>query len=174
MKKFILAAFAAVATLSANAQIWAGGSLGFGVTSPDKGESTTTYTIAPEVGYSLNDKWDIALEIGLAGSSTDGNTSTNFSIEPFARYKFAELGKVKFFADGLVGFGSIETKVNDVKVSQDMFRIGVRPGIAYALTDKLSIDSTIGWFGYKNVKDSYNQFGLELSNALSFGLYYEF
>ena len=67
MKKIILTALVAVASLSANAQVWLGGSLGFNYTKQSiKGgsdASMTTFSIAPEIGYSLNDKWDLALAL---------------------------------------------------------------------------------------------------------------
>ena len=60
MKKIILAAFVAVASLTANAQWWAGGEVGFNTwktTSEghDLGKGHE-FTVAPEIGYKLNDK----------------------------------------------------------------------------------------------------------------------
>lgn len=61
----------AVAAISANAQVYVGGGVGFNVvkvTSDSK--NATSYTFLPEIGYKLNDKVDFGAEIGF---SLDGN-----------------------------------------------------------------------------------------------------
>ncbi|MBO7570357.1 MAG: porin family protein, partial [Bacteroidaceae bacterium] len=61
----ILAALVAVASLSANAQVWVGGEVGFsaGKTTFDgnKAGTGTDFSFLPEIGYTLNDKFDIAV-----------------------------------------------------------------------------------------------------------------
>ena len=69
MKKIILSAIVAVCAISANAQTWAGGSLGFNVTDFDgASETQMDLTLAPEIGYTLNDNWEVAaaLKFGIA------------------------------------------------------------------------------------------------------------
>ena len=49
MKKFIAAVAVALCSLTANAQVWVGGSLGFSSVNPDgPAQSTTVVTIAPQ------------------------------------------------------------------------------------------------------------------------------
>ena len=176
MKKIILSAIVAVCALSANAQFWGGGSVGFDVTDYKVApESQMTLNIAPEVGYSINEKWDaaVALRFGLInneGGRKDFNTTT-FEVMPYARYTFAEAGIAKFFVDGYVGFGSVKPKGVDATTS---FSVGVRPGVKVALSDDICLVSTLGNLGYKTVKDSYNQFGFNLDNAINFGIYFNF
>ncbi len=178
MKKVFLAAVVALASLTANAQIWVGGSLGVDFTTPDfdDAETTTTFTVSPEVGYTLSDKWDIAVAINSTFASCDGESATNFSIEPYARYTFAKADKVSFFVDGGFGFGSAEiTSEGVLEDSRDEFYIGVRPGLKVALTDKFAVVAKTGWLGYQQVKDVADSFGFNVNgNALQFGLYYAF
>ncbi len=159
MKKIVLAIALAVCTLGANAQVWMGGSLGLNVTKNKVIDDTnTTFTIAPEVGYSLNDNWDVALGLGY---STD---SKAFSIKPYARYTFAQLGSVGFFVDGGIDY---TTKI-------DEFWIGLRPGIKFAASDKITLVAHLGSFGYVT-NDAASNFGLNINNsALSFGMYWAF
>lgn len=176
MKKFILAAMIAVSSLNANAQVWMGGSLGLNFTKPDGGETVTTFTIAPEVGYSLNDKWDIALSLNEQLISWDGETANSFSIAPYARYTFAKSGIASFFVDGGFGVGSTDYnngyKLHDSRTS---WFIGVRPGIKVALSNKVCLVSHLGWLGYENVEDSYSRFGFGVDNtAVDFGMYWNF
>ncbi len=181
MKKVFLAAVVALASLTANAQIWVGGSLGANFNTPDgdDAETLSTYTIAPEVGYKLNDKWDIAVALNFKMFSYDGESENNFSIEPYARFTFAEMDKVSFFVDGGFSFGKENFTMNEDGMPEpaeaEAFTVGVRPGIKFAATDNLSFVAKTGWLGYKNVKDAYSEFGLDVNgNALSFGVYYAF
>ena len=181
MKKIILSAIVAVCAISANAQIWAGGSLGFNVEDHKRwAETQTDFTIAPEIGYSLNEKWDVAaaLKFGIRNNE-DGikdNNTTTFEIQPYARYTFAEAGIAKFFVDGYVGFGSEKPKGHDAATT---FKIGVRPGVKVALSDDICLVSTLGNLGYKSTKDiplvgDVNEFGFNLDNTINFGIYFNF
>jgi hypothetical protein len=176
MKKIILSAIVAVCAISANAQVWAGGKLGFNATSGDAyAETETQLTIAPEIGYTINDNWDVAAAINFSllnnrAGIKDANV-TEFTVEPYARYTFAEAGIAKFFVDGYVGFGSYKPKGVDATTT---FKVGVRPGVKVALSDDICLVSTLGNLGYKTVKDSYNQFGFNLDNAINFGIYFNF
>lgn len=177
MKKLFLAAAFVACSLGANAQMWMGGSLGLDFMKPDGADKTqTTFTIKPEVGYSLNEKWDLALGIGFTSLSNvngveDNGNCTEFGINPYARYTFASFGKVGFFADGGVDLGILTPKGGDSNTS---FWIGIRPGVKYAASDKITFVAHLGQFGYKSVQDTYTDFGLNLTNSLSFGLYYSF
>ena len=79
MKKlFLTLALAFVGILSANAQLWMGGSIGAGIT-----KDVTTFAIAPEVGYSFTGTpmtvaaevdytgWAISLRPGVAWMATE-------------------------------------------------------------------------------------------------------
>jgi len=183
MKKILLAAVVAFSSLAASAQIWVGGSLGANFTTPDfdGAETLSEFTISPEVGYTLSDKWDIAVAINTNLASYDGESATSFAIEPYARYTFAKMGNVSFFLDGGFSFGTKEELVatEEGKVvateGQDAFTVGIRPGVKFAVNEKLGLVAKLGWIGYENVKDSYSKFGLNVSGAaLSFGAYYCF
>lgn len=177
MKKIILSAIVAVCAISANAQIWAGGRLGFTATSGDSyNETETQFTIAPEVGYSINEKLDVAASVGLTllnnRYGTKDNNYTIFTVEPYARYTFAEAGIAKFFIDGYVTFESYKPKGDDATTA---FGVGVRPGVKVELADNVNLVTTIGKLGYYSVKDDYNQFGFNMnSQALTFGIYFNF
>lgn len=175
MKKIILSALVAVCALTANAQAWMGGSAGFGITDYENADkSQIDLKIAPEIGYSLNEKWDVAIGLGFAETNNylgveDANTTT-FTVEPYARYTFAKAGIASFFIDGGIGFGSVKPKDVDATTT---FSIGLCPGFKVALSDDVSLVTRIGKFGYETVKDTYNKFGFGIDNTkISFGLYW--
>lgn len=172
MKKFILAAIVAATSLCANAQVWMGGSLGFNVNDP-KGDdnNTTIFTIAPTVGYTLSDSWDIALELAYANTSFQAkgvDSKDAFYVSPFARYTFAKTGIASFFVDG--GFG-VGTNTAD----NTLFRVGLRPGVKVELSSKVELDAKLGWLGYESEENVGCAYGLTVDNeVLSFGMTWKF
>ena len=116
MKKIILMAAFAVASVAASAQVYVGGGLGF---SSDKAahpegvevKAKNTIKILPEVGYKLKDKFDGAVKIGYAHGENGSNMmgfdipgdydyANAFILNPYVRYTFAKAGDFSFFADG--------------------------------------------------------------------------
>jgi len=179
MKKMILAALVAVCSLSANAQVWVGGQVGFAVAHDDASDvNVTTFNITPEVGYTLSDKWDIAMQIGYNYSKKEDQDAFGaFTIAPYARYTFANSGKVGFFLD--MGFG-IQTgdfysnALGKNYYDETAWHVGVRPGIKFAASDKVTLVATTGFLGYQAAGDD-NAFGFNVNgNNLQLGAYYSF
>ena len=178
MKKIILTALVAIASITANAQVWVGGQLGFSVTNNDATDKNLTeFTIAPEIGYSLSDKWDIAIALGDKYSKPEDFDATNdFFVNPYARYTFFQTGKVGFFLDGGFSIKTGDITVDDVTLEDEtMFGVGIRPGVKFAASDKVTFVASFGGLGYKKVEDEYSKFGFNVNgNALQFGCYYSF
>ena len=68
-------------------QVYVGGS--FNLTH-DKNADVTNFSIAPEVGYNLNENWAIAAEIGYTHFKSDENKANAFNFAPYARFSFFE------------------------------------------------------------------------------------
>lgn len=191
MKKVILAALVAVASLSANAQVYLGGKLGFNAGKAfDGADNVTKFEIAPEIGYNINEKWAVGLEIGFSTQNGDFNTEeallpiptgtgvkygksdSRFSIAPYARYTFAKTGIASFFIDG--GFATIF--LNNSR--GNLWNISVRPGVKLSASEKVDFVAQIAALGYtwasKNAGKT-SAFGLNVDNtAIKFGVYYNF
>jgi len=179
MKKMILAALVAVCSLSANAQVWVGGQVGFGVYHNDAADkNTTNFNITPEIGISLSDKWDIAMQIGYNYSKPEDEDALGaFTVAPYARYTFAKSGAVSFFLD--MGFG-IQTgdfysnALGKQYYDETAWHVGVRPGIKLAASDKVTLVASTGFLGYQAAGDD-NVFGFNVNgNGLTLGCYYSF
>ena len=166
MKKSLLAMLFAVAlAVPAMAEgMWIGGSLGYETVSPNGGDSSTSYVIAPEFGYSLNDSWDIGIQVSYA---SDENTFEVFGqiapipaadnvktmgIAPFARYKLMTIGGVDVLAKGTLFYGSAKLDQTDAEVTALSFTVA--PVIEYAINDAWSISATLNFaeIGYSNIK----------------------
>ena len=188
MKKIILSLMVAFCSLAANAQVYVGGEAGLW-RNPDN--NNTDFTIRPEIGYELSDKWDIGLSIGYA-HNYDGNKKhtkynklNSFDVNPYARWTFAKLGPVNLFLE--VGFGvetyKAKTGNDDIEVKEDAhtaWNIGVKPGLSIDVAKHLQFITHVGFLGYRDSDDHYNDhkgdgFGFNLnSNDLTIGLLYQF
>ena len=176
MKKMTLLLFVACVTLSANAQLYVGGSTSLWVGSDD-----TSISLTPEVGCVLNDYWAIGTEIGFAHRSQTINShlggydikTNSFVLAPYARFTYLKLGKVGLFVDG--GLDYKMQKQKDVDATHGV-RIGLKPGVALSLTDRLSLVAKFGFLGFAH---DYNMVGNSggfsfTGNDLSFGFYVSF
>ena len=184
MKKSMMTRAAVAVAATMNAQVYVGGGIGFQTTS--QGDNTNTVIkLVPEIGYNLDENWavGVALAYGHTKNSVEtGGIETSiktnvYGINPYARYTFAKFDKINLFVDG--GLEYVHTKAGDNK--NNTFAIGVKPGVAVNLNDKLSFVAHVGFLGYQNSKDDYdgakaaNTFGFDLDGSnLSFGLYYNF
>ena len=179
MKKFLLMAAMAIATLGASAQDWyAGGQLTFGRTTQEtSGLKTTQVTVLPELGYNLTDNFAVGSVLGVSYRKTNGEEKTVFKVNPYARYSYFKNDKVSLFVDGGVDFG-IGRAQGSTAVE---YGIGLRPGISYNISKKLSLVAHVGFLGYQSGNrpaknnGAAENWGLDLnSNNLMFGLYYNF
>ena len=186
MKKILMTMVAAFAAVSMNAQVYVGGSLGF-ASYDDGNTSKTSFKLLPEVGYVLDEDMAVGITFGYEqGNVSNGVDSKigstdypqTFSIAPYFRYNFTKMGPVTVFADGELMYAS--TKAADGAKKDNTFGVGIKPGIAVALGDKLSFVSHLGYLGYNQTKHDVDgakarsSFGLDLANGLTFGLYYNF
>ena len=188
MKKIFIAAVMTVVALTANAQVWVGGELGFSTdkTSFDGNKlgTNTEFTLAPELGYSLNENWDVAVKLAYGYSENaaksvmglEAKGSTNaFAINPYVRYTFVKAGNFSAFVDGGIAYATVH--VNGQEDNINGLGVAVNPGIAYAVSPKVSLVAHIGEVGYNHAwrdKLTNDAFNLKLTNAISFGAYVKF
>ena len=83
MKKFLVMAVMAIMALGVSAQVYVGGSLGYTHAKTDLG-SGDQFTIAPEIGYNLNDSWAIGagLNYTWVRMLTTSSKSTPMPVTP--------------------------------------------------------------------------------------------
>lgn len=179
MKKFLFTLAAVFVTLTASAQVYVGGEVGFWRNWAD-GANETTFKVLPEVGYNLSEDWAIGTQIGYQYNYEKGVKVNAFVVTPYARWTFAKFDAVSLFLDGGFEFGTYKASGDGVKDdSHNAWGIGIKPGVKVDLTDKLSFIAHAGFFGYRDADDleifGKNGFGVDVDgNALQFGLYYNF
>ena len=173
MKKFIMAALLAVASLSANAQMWLGGGLGFSSEKANKdAKSVNTFTFTPEFGYKVADDIAVGIDLSYESKSSDGTTFSAFGVAPFVRFTAATWNQVSLFFDGYFAYTSYN------KDRGNKIGVGIQPGIAYTPTDAISFVAKLGNFGYSKYSDkagggSRVDLGFNTA-AVTFGVYFNF
>ena len=196
MKKAILTfviAFAGIIT--ANAQVWLGGSLSFN-TNKAEGQRGTYLFLGPEVGYSFGD-WSVAMALGYANSTsaalagpTNKYTTSALQVSPYIRYNVCNIEKFSFFLDGAFDFIGWRDKYNingTITYGRDWqttWQAGIKPGIAFHPTAKWAAVFHCGFIGYSkgsiggidNIISPYDPgFNIDFTaSTISVGFYYNF
>ncbi len=202
MKKLFLMAAFVVASVAASAQVYVGGGIGFNSYKPgyEGAESQTSFSILPEVGYKLDDKMAVGIQLGYLSTENENDLDAlgadraskveGFTIMPYLRYTFVKWDRVSLFAD--LGFGYTHSKATldlgeddglDIEASSKVnsWQLGITPGLSIALNDKINFITKVGWLGYKSSKldadgaKASSDFGLNLDGAnLQFAVFYNF
>ena len=144
MKKlFLVLALAFAGIFTANAQVWVGGGLGASIQ-----KNHTSLSIAPEIGYAINDQWQVALGAGygfnqtkvdVLGETITTNTNT-LALQPYVRYVATTVGKFSLFFDLCGDFGLLDD-------ARD-YAVTLQPGIAWMATDHWTAAFRFGKVGY--------------------------
>jgi hypothetical protein len=125
-----------------------------------------TISIIPQIGYFVNSSVSIGGRIGYSNVKTDQLGSSNgsiiidneiqtsiFKIGPYLRFHKSLNEQLLLFMQGNlnVGFGTRKNGRNDPTIDENIFEIeaGLRPGILLLLSEKIGIESTFGFLGYK-------------------------
>lgn len=163
MKKFLVILALSFMALTAKAQVYVGGGIGFDGAAAN-GQSTAVFTINPEVGYNLDD--NMAVGLGISLGFTDGVTV--FSLDPYFRYYFLDWGPLRLFVDGNFNFTNTSVK-NAEGAAHSTWGLGVLPGIAVPVNERWSVVGHVGRLGYYDGTFSFN-----LNRVPGIGVYYEF
>ena len=137
MKKlFLVLAFAFAGIFTANAQVWIGGGLGAQIN-----KENTNLTISPEIGYAINNQWQLALGAGYTFDKLNGSNTINMlALEPYVRYVATTIGdKFSLFFDLTGDFGLIDASG---------WAATLRPGIAWMATEHWTAAFRFGFMGY--------------------------
>lgn len=169
-----------------------------GTTTKTDGPRTVNFNLTPTFGYFIIDglaaglffdididncKYEQELQPGGNVDLID-NTST-MMVGPSIRY-YINLGKIKPFAEGSIGFGSMKNKYEyvdwsgtsyTIKEEEDKYNIfnwGLGAGVAFFLSDNVSIDAMLGYNNSTtNYKDDENDYKYKFK-AGSFGANFGF
>lgn len=142
MKKILMIVVVMMAALSSYAQeMYLGGGISLW---RDCDADVTSFSISPDFGYNLNERWAVGGEVVFSHEGThydvgDEKVSSHinsFAIAPYARYSFYENKIVRLFIDMGMGFSTSKPKHGD---SVNGFEIGLKPGLAIKMIASASL-----------------------------------
>lgn len=131
-----------------------------------------TMQFTPKYGYNLNSLWAVGISFDYAHESS-ATTSNLYGINPFLRCKYMVKPPVVLFSDFGINY-SVRQYQNNVQDDVNEAYVGVRPGIAYILSDRFSVAAYLGFIGYRYSSapaTTNNGGGFSMStNGLSLGM----
>lgn len=173
MKKLFVALVLAVMCISAQAQFYAGGTLGLDVINvhEDEGASSTqtTFAVAPEFGYSFNRTWSIGAQVAYGFVTNEGQTLNSFRIMPYVRAVFARAGKVDFFGEAAAGYA--HQSIEGTGVSGTV--AALRPGIAINFSRKFALIARGSLLQYE-YWDGIGAIDFSLNKSFDLGVQFKF
>lgn len=208
MKKLLVILTTATIAVSANAQVFLGGSLGFNYQTSNSVKNpaaeavgsgsttksnTTKLTFTPTIGYDINDKWSVGLDLNLIWNKNIGETAQSGALEsikntaetfgwgirPFVRYTIFKIKKFGLDAKLDGGFSNnreiSNARKNSVTINYLKYGVLLSPILTFDINEHFSLESAlgiagIGWEGYKNTAENYSDYDSMTENDFIFGL----
>ena len=189
---FILLVFliASSVTYAQKNSWYVGGQLGFNSrTETNTGSAdvtTTTWSVAPEVGTFLQNTLQLGFALNLGGSNSDNADQTTWSPVIYLR-KFYPMGDKFSLFTGIVGnFTTGSTKTGNQDGTLSGWGLNLSLGAAYGISKTFTLVGQYGLFGYSyesvkndntNAKNSVSNFGLNVNSlgpVFNVGIYWTF
>jgi hypothetical protein len=167
---------------------YVGGQLGFNSrTEKNTGFAditTTTWSVAPEVGTFLQNNLQLGFAVNLGGSSAPNNSETKFSPVLYLR-RFYPVGDKFSLFTGIVGnFTTGSTKVNNQSGTLSGWGLNLSLGAAYGISKTFTLVGQYGLLGYSyestsenGIKNSVSNFGFNVNSlgpVFNVGIYWTF
>jgi opacity protein-like surface antigen len=147
MKKIALTSLLALFAVSgAHAADWfVGGSLGYNYDE----DVATTWNISPEIGYHLDDKWDIGFQLNYSDSEdeTINETLTEYGVGVFARYNIVSFGDFKILAKGTAFVSKTDAEVSGADFDWTSYGIDVVPMVTYDISESFTLFAELNFLG---------------------------
>jgi hypothetical protein len=176
MKKFFISAVLATAMIfGANAQqMWVGGSLGFtserlNDADGDRIGSESVFSISPEFGFSLNNRWDVGLGFlfendGFRIGDEDRESASTFGVAPFVQYTFLEFGRFQLLCRASAIFGMH----NDDDFRTTVLGANITPYAHYVINDRFNLFTRLNFLSLDFVRASTSYDGTDLGSGSVF------
>ncbi len=165
---------------------------------PPTKNTSSGFSINPQIGFLLNDKFCIGISVPFSNSYATYNNGfspalktnfTSYGLAPYARYYKGLSDKFYFFANASIGFGLTNASSKNTaglayKGSGYYYSSGLNFGLLYFISPKVALETTLAGVNYYHsgykvnlypTVDRSSEFSARLMpNGLSLGLSYYF
>lgn len=189
-KTLLILVFLIASIVTTEAQVYVGGNLQW-YKSKKEYSLTKNFSLSPELGYAFNHN-AVGIAVGYSSkkelytrpASYSGYDDRGICLTPYFRKGIVAKDRFCFFIDF-----SFENYIYDViriengqhiydNLDREFYYLyGLKPGISFDLTDKLTALLHFGFIGYSNNEEIYgfNKFGMSFSmSSAYFSFYYNF
>lgn len=166
------------------------------------------YSVNPKIGYAISKNWVTGIGLGFGKSKNDTSTfnegtvitnteriSNFYFINPYIRRYFNITKNFLIFIEGegryIHGENSSKTNNNITPdtsndfLTEEIFSLGIRPGISLFLNNNFALEANLGFIGYQSLtltedryesekKTKLQEFVASLNSTFSFGVAYYF
>ena len=207
MRKSLLALFLAVALVApvfaSEKNMWVGGSFGYNSDNMEYKNgsySTTAWSIEPEFGWTIVDRWDIGLDfaygraqnvstvygVNLPAISPSGIEAEIVTVAPFVRYYLAKVAGVDVILKCSVFYSKTDLETQyGYSFNASAYGISIAPIISYSINETWSIGARLNFAELSFLHSSWdddtydvkdNQFGFNLNGGslVNVGFSYHF
>ncbi|WP_040396761.1 outer membrane beta-barrel protein [Cesiribacter andamanensis] len=132
----------------------------------EKDDPINSFSLTPGIGYFIASDLEVGLRFGLGRASQKGDDEkwvySAFSAGPYVRKYFSLGESIALFGEGGLSFGSGKIKETAGNTSREYgksstFALGITPGFMFKPSERIGIDLTAGYFGYRSTKsETYN------------------
>lgn len=174
MKKIFLAlTLLFTMALTANAQFYAGGSLGL-----HANKATCELAVSPEVGYTFQNNTGVGCVFDFGYDKADKVTS--FGVNPYFEYDFMTIDKFTLYVHTYLHYNTAWQSGNALEHN---YGVSLHPGVIWGVTEHWSAAFYVGGIEYMwnqpagvEFKNGTGDFNLGLSTSVPFAvaLYYGF
>ena len=152
MKKIILTTLVAVASLSASAQFYVGGAIGFQTSKSGEkdAKAQNVFTLSPEIGYDINEKWTVGADLNFQFANQ--KKGENLGFEVYGRYNYLKTGIATLFVELGVGYSSnkfefdgdeIKANVNEKAIDNAIANTDAAVDAAMAAAEAGDVDAAM-------------------------------
>lgn len=133
MKK-VLTLILTLCALSMQAQVFVGGTGKLGYAN-----DLFQFSVLPEVGYEINERWAVGAGLGMAMLSGSGSTEVAGIAEPYVRFTAWQCQRVAFDVKALA----------EMEFQKEMLftEIGLRPSLRFFINDHFDVSADFGILG---------------------------
>jgi opacity protein-like surface antigen len=122
-----------------------GGTAGFNIQFED-GDNVFNLELTPNVAKLISDNLALGGGLGVAYQKIGDFSSTALTILPWGRFYIPTGGESPvFFLDAKAGLALASFKFDDEDESESAFAYSVGPGMAFFITDNVSIDAILAY-----------------------------